>query len=84
MKSYEVEWEDDASSALAQLYLHSSEPNSLWPAQHRADRRLEQAPRTAGRELSEGLWQIIEHPLKIHYEIDDTKRTVTVTHVDMI
>jgi hypothetical protein len=57
---------------------------ALWPAQYRADRQLEQRPQTAGAELSEGLWQIVEPPLKIFYEIDDANRLVTVTHVEII
>jgi hypothetical protein len=84
MKAYGVEWDDAAADLLAAHYLRVSDPNTIWPAQYRADRRLEQRPRTEGIELSEGLWQIIEPPLKIFYEIDDAKKLVTVTHVELI
>ncbi len=83
MKAFQVEWDDDASDKLALLYLLVSDPNTIWPAQYRADRKLEQQPRQAGAEVSEGLWQIVEPPLKIYYEIDDTKQIVTVTHVQL-
>jgi hypothetical protein len=84
MKAFHVEWDDDASNNLALLYLLINDPNTIWPAQYRADRKLEQRPRQAGSELSEGLWQIIEPPLKIFYEIDEAKRIVTVTHVQLV
>jgi hypothetical protein len=83
MKSYRVEWDAIAEDLLAALYLRASDSNALWPAQYRVDRQLEQRPRTAGAELSEGLWQIVEPPLKVFYEIDDAKRLVTVTHVQL-
>lgn len=84
MKAFDVDWDDDASNSLALLYMLVKDPNSLWPAGYRADRKLEQRPRQAGVELSEGLWQMIEPPLKIFYEIDDAKRLVTVTHVQLV
>jgi hypothetical protein len=84
MKAYSVDWDDTASDLLAALYLRVSDPNIIWPAQHKADRLLEQQPQAHGSELSEGLWQIIVPPLKIFYEIDDAKRLVTVTHVELV
>ena len=84
MKPHVVEWDDEATRMLADIFLRTSNPNVLWPAQACADRQLEQHPQAAGVELSEGLWQIIEPPLKIFYEIDETKRLVTVTHVQLI
>jgi hypothetical protein len=83
MQAYTVEWDNDASDQLALLYLRVADPNTIWPAQYRADRKLEQRPRQAGAELSEGLWQMIEPPLKISYEINDAMRIVTVTHVQL-
>ena len=84
MRNFEVQWNPDAEDLLATLYMRVSDPNTVWPAQYRADRRLEQQPRDHGFELSEGLWQIIEPPLKIFYEIDDATRLVIVTHVQLI
>jgi hypothetical protein len=84
MKAFTVEWDHAAESRLALLYMNVGDPNTLWPAQYRADRTLEQRPRQAGKELSEGLWQIVEPPLKIFYEIDDAKKLVIVTHVEFI
>jgi mRNA-degrading endonuclease RelE of RelBE toxin-antitoxin system len=84
MKPYEVLWDQDAETQLATIFLTSSDPNLLWPAQDRADRKLEQRPKQAGKELSEGLWEIYESPLRIFYEIDDAKKTVSVTHVQII
>lgn len=84
MKSFVVEWDDEATGMLADIYLSASDPDALWPAQSQADRLLEQRPRTYGSELSEGLWQIIVPPLKIFYEIDDAKRLVAVTHVELV
>lgn len=83
MKAYDVDWDDEALSVLLGLYLRASDPSALAPAQHRADRKLEQRPRQVGTELSEGLWQLIEPPLKVFYEIDDTIKLVTVTHVGL-
>jgi hypothetical protein len=83
MSTYNVEWEEVAVDLLAGLFLRVSDPNSLWPAQHRADQILGRNP-TQGTELSEGLWQLIESPLKIFYEIHDAERVVVVTHVDLV
>jgi hypothetical protein len=84
MKAFEVEWNDEATQMLVDVYLNASDPTAIRPAQHRVDRRLEQRPRIAGFELAEGLWLVIEPPLKIFYEIDEAKRVVTITHVQLI
>lgn len=55
MKSFEVTWDFDAETALARIYLIAKDPNSIWPAQHKVDRKLEQQPQLVGFELSEGL-----------------------------
>ena len=84
MKAFEVTWDFDAETALARIYLIAKDPNSIWPAQHKVDRKLEQQPQLVGFELSEGLWQIIQPPIKVFYEIDDVKRIVTVTHIELM
>ncbi|HZZ77292.1 MAG TPA: hypothetical protein VFE62_02170 [Gemmataceae bacterium] len=78
MKVYTVDWDDEATQMLADIFVSAPDPNALWPAQAQADRLLEQQPRSYGYELSEGV-----PPFKIFYEIDDTKRVVTVTHVEI-
>ena len=83
MRSYTVEWDETAIDLLAALFLQVGDPDILWPAQYRADRLLEQNPAAHGVELSEGLWQMIEPPLKIFYEIRDDQRLVLVTHVQL-
>ena len=40
MKAYAVEWDNDASDQLALIYLRVADPNTIWPAQYRADRKL--------------------------------------------
>lgn len=84
MKAFAVDWDDAAEQALALVYMRVGDPNDVWPAQYRIDRVLEQRPKQAGFELSEGLWQIVEPPLKVFYEINDAKQLVTVTHVELI
>jgi hypothetical protein len=83
MKAFTVEWDSAVEDELALLFLRAGDPNAIWPAQYKVDRKLEQRPRQAGFELSEGLWQIVEPPLKVFYEIDDVKKLVTVTHVQL-
>ena len=63
MKAFTVDWDEASSNRLALLYQSVADPNTIWPAQYRADRILEQRPRQAGTELSEGLWQLVEPPL---------------------
>ena len=84
MKPYIVEWDDEATEMLADIFLRAVDPDELWQVQYRADHRLEQQPQSQGTELSEGLWQLIEPPLKIFYEIDNARRLVTVTHIELL
>jgi plasmid stabilization system protein ParE len=82
MNPYGYEWSESAQNRLIEIWINAQDRNAVSRADSQAEKILKQQPRTAGRELSEGLWQIIVPPLKIFYEIDEDKRIVTVTHVD--
>ena len=84
MNSFGYEWSEPAEDRLTAIWLAAQDRDAVTRADYQAETRLKQNPRGAGRELSEGLWQIIVPPLKIFYEIDDAKRVVTVTHVEFI
>ena len=84
MKAYDYEWSKPAEALLGKIWLNATDRNAVSTADYQAEKLLQQSPRTAGWEMSEGLWQIIVPPLKIYYEIDDLKRLVTVTHVRVI
>lgn len=47
MKSFVVEWDDEATRMLADIYVNSADPDSLWPAQDKADRLLESSRATS-------------------------------------
>lgn len=79
MKSWHVDWSEDAIQQLGNLYLASSDPNRIARAQHQIDEALAQRPDQCGNEISEGLhgWQL--GPLRILFEIDADKKTVLIT-----
>ena len=84
MNSCRVQWVLHARTLLAAAWLAASNRNAVTRAQHAIDQALANDPKTAGRELAEGLWRIEVSPLVVFYEIDDTSNTVTVTDLAFI
>jgi hypothetical protein len=85
MTPYQVIWSREALRQLAALW-NASVPirNDITRASHRIDVALARDPKSAGRELSEGLWRIDDSPLVAFYEINDFHRILRVTDVYVI
>ncbi len=84
MSTYFVAYTREADNHLALAWLSSGDRQAVTEAQNQMDQFLPRDPRNPGQEVSEGLWRITVPPLVAHYEIDDTKRLVTVTGFALI
>ena len=81
MMPFQVIWSPGALRQLAALWNAASNRNEITRAQHRIDVALARDPKSAGRELSEGLWRIDDPPLVAFYEINDFHKILRVTDV---
>jgi len=79
--NYTVDWETEAESQLALIWLAAPDPAVVTRAQAEIDRRLSRNPHGYGRHRSEGIWRIDVTPLSATYTIDDVNRRVVVDGV---
>jgi hypothetical protein len=86
MTPFQVIWSPHALSQLAALWnaATSSDRLEITRAQHRIDQALADDPKSAGTELSEGLWRIHDPPLLAFYEINDVHRILRVTDIYVV
>jgi plasmid stabilization system protein ParE len=79
---YAVDWTPDARSQLATLWLrHVATRRAITAAQATIDRLLASNPLGNGVAVSEGLYAVIAHPLRVQYEISEADRAVTVVSI---
>lgn len=81
MTPFQVFWSSEALRQLAALWTAGTNRLEITRAQHQIDQALSSGPKSAGHELSEGLWKIDEPPLLVFYEINDVHKAVRVTDV---
>ncbi len=84
MRNYRVKWRKSALNDLADIWLQSSDRNGVTLAEKEIESRLEDAPMSWGRELSEGLRSFTWKTLRgLFYVVEETNivRTVSVTSV---
>jgi hypothetical protein len=83
MTPFQAVWSPQALHQLAALWNTATKPVRLeiTRAQHRIDRALAQDPKSAGHELSEGLWKIQDPPLLAFFEMNEVHRILRVTDV---
>ena len=83
MMPYQVIWSPNALLQLAAMWNLATSPVRLeiTRVQHRIDQALAHDPKSAGLELSEGLWKIHDPPLLAFYEINDVHRILRVTDI---
>ncbi len=79
--NYDVDWNDDVLSDLADLWQLAPDRQAVTDAQARIDQLLGRDPIGHGRHVSEGLYQLRVRPLVVSYTIDRAKRLVQVTWV---
>ena len=63
------------------MWVAATDRNEITRAHNRIDKALGRDPKSAGQELSEGLWKIDDPPLLAFYEINDVHKAVRVTDV---
>lgn len=76
--NYSVSWDDDALDTLATIWMHSADRRAVTAAQAAIDRLLVANPLGNGSPVSEGLWALEVHPLRVQFEIDVANRSVKV------
>jgi hypothetical protein len=81
MTPFQVIWSPEALRQLAALWITATNRSEITRAQHRIDQALAADPKSAGRELSEGLWKLDDPPLLVFYEINDVHKAIRVTDV---
>ena len=81
MTPYQVIGGADAESMLADLWIESSDPNSVTIGQAEADRLLSRDPFQYGKHVSEGLYRIRVGSLLINFTLAVDARIVNVTWV---
>jgi hypothetical protein len=80
---YQVVWSPNALRQLAAIWLAALNRTEVTRAQYRIDQALAIDPKSAGQELSEGLWKIHDDPILAFFEINDVHRILRVTDVKL-
>ena len=81
MNPYTVDWNQDALSDLADIWLQASDRRAVTDAQARADQLLADDPLGQGRHQAEGLYRLLVSPLVIFYSVDMARQSVEVSRV---
>ena len=81
---FEVHWEDDDLAVLASLWLSAPDKMAVTRAQAAIDRLLAVDPIKNRTPLSEGIYAIEVHPLRVLYEINLADRSVDVVAVKLL
>ena len=84
MAAYRVVWARKALRDLAAIWLAAPDKHAVTQAQATADRWLASDPYRNGQLLAEGLWAVTVVPLRLSFEIDDTRSRVNVTDVNRV
>jgi hypothetical protein len=80
MNPYTVDWTPAAEDALTLIWLQTFDP-AVTVAQTQIERLLARNPLGHGQPVHEGLYCIIELPLKVFYSIDQARNFVEVSEV---
>jgi len=84
MTPFAIEWTDEALENLTEAWLQAAHPEEVTDAEMRMNAMLRDDPVRHGELLSEDLWIVRVHPLKIYFEIWETERVVQVTDALLI
>ncbi len=84
MTRHTVVWVQSAQDDLADLWLTSTDRNSVTVAAHGIDQELSQDGATKGTALSEGLRALFVPPLRVLFAVRDDDRIVEVLRVRRI
>jgi hypothetical protein len=78
MPAWQFDLTDRATEELADIWTASKQRSVVNAAMERIEHLLTNDPRTAGKQLSEGLWAINCPPLRALYEIDAARQKVNI------
>ena len=78
---YSVDWTDDAIDSLTTIWLQSADRGAVTTAQVAIDKLLAADPLVKGALVSEGLYALEVHPLRVLFAVDDVASVVTVESV---
>ena len=81
MKPFTVQWEKLVLGALADIWIDAPDRQAVTQAEAAIERLLERDPLNAGEHLSEGLYRLDVHPLRVFFTVDTDKALVQVTGV---
>lgn len=84
MKHFSVQWTDEAPDHLTDAWLHAGNPFDVTDAESRINLMLRDDPTSHGELLSEDLWILRIHPLKVYFEVWVTEGIVQVTDALLI
>jgi mRNA-degrading endonuclease RelE of RelBE toxin-antitoxin system len=79
--SYDVDWDSSARHTLAAIWIKAVNRQAVTTAQALIDRLLAADPIKNSKPLSEGLYAIDVHPLRVVFEIDESRKSVIVVSV---
>jgi hypothetical protein len=82
--NYRVSWDLNPITTLARIWLQAVDRNAITAAQARIDHLLHSDPLGNGVPVSEGLYAIQVHPLRVLFEIDSARRRVRVVGVGLL
>lgn len=78
---FDVVWDRDAESDLAEMWLAARDRQRLSEASERIEERLRRSPETAGESREAGVRLVFEDPLWVEFEIDEPNRKVHILTV---
>ncbi len=84
MTPYHVEWTDAALDMLADIWMQTSNRAAVNAAQNQIDTLLARDPYSYGQDVHEGLYQLLEPPLKVSNSIDPAQKSVEISAVSYV
>jgi len=81
MTRYTVVWHDDAQNQLAEIWLNTTDRQSVTLAANATDRRLADDADTKGVAVEGGLRQVVLPPLRLLFAVSEGDRTVRILDV---
>ncbi len=78
---YNVDWDISARHTLAAIWIKAANRQAVTAAQDQIDRLLAADPLGKSKPVSEGLYAINVHPLRVVFEVDDSTKSIMVVSV---
>jgi hypothetical protein len=81
MTRFTVGWRGEALQELAEIWLESTDRNSVTAATRDVDDELSEDPLDKGREISEDLYRLDLLPLHVYFVVHEDDRKVEIVKV---